>query len=88
MKSHVSLWDDPSEQQQTNSAETKTGVTTTVDVEGEPATSVDASTGDMNPVQAAVAASSWSRDDIELALQVLNLLLLMYFVLKWREQNV
>jgi hypothetical protein len=77
MTEHVSIWDDPSEQQQTNSTATSTASTTT-----------ETDTDEENPIEAAVAASNWSRDDIELALQVANLVLLAYFTMKWRQQNV
>ena len=82
MTEHVSIWDDPSEQQQTNSTDSSSTSTTT-------ATDATSSSNDeMNPIEAAVAASDWSRDDLELALQVANLLLLAYFVMKWRQQHV
>jgi len=99
MTNHVSLWDDPSEQQQTT---TESVASTTTTIEGEPAasfeekatSSADSGTSDsatadeQTPLEAALAASQYSRRDLELALQVANLLLLAYFTFKWRAQHV
>lgn len=85
MTEHVSIWDDPSEQQQTDSTDTSTSSVSTATATASDATS---SSEEMNPIEAAVAASSWSRADLELALQVANLLVLVYFTVKWRQQHV
>ncbi len=86
MSEFSSLWDDPAEQQQESqqdgdSASVELETTTTVDE------TAAADSGE-NPVAAAIAASNWSRDDVQLALQVLNLLVLFYFTYHWRKQNV
>lgn len=100
MTNHVSIWDNPSEQQQTDSTASTTTTTTSVGGDERPSfderqtesahstASEAAAASEMNPIAAALEASNWSRDDVELALQVANLALLAYFVLQWRKIHV
>lgn len=79
MTDPVSLWDDPAESNSENSDdESEQPVDTEIET---------TSTSGENPIAAAIDASSWEREDVELALQVLNLLVLVYFTYHWRQHN-
>lgn len=78
---HVSLWSDPGEQ---NDNQQQASVTTT-DAAGESSMVTTTDTTEQNPIAAAIDASAWEREDIELALSVGQFLLMAYFVYKYQQ---
>lgn len=85
---HVSLWDDPDAQSSDQQASTTTTTSGTETGSETASITTDTTTTstEQNPIAAAIEASAWEREDIELALSVGKFLLMAYFVYKYREE--
>lgn len=84
---HVSLWDDPGAQ----SSNQQPGVTveTTGQQAAQPSVTTETTTTatGQSPIAAAIEASAWEREDIELAMSAAKLLLMAYFVYRYRQEG-